>query len=231
MSSENQVDELTAQIEAELNEYLNSTPSISISNNETKPPTISNLPSSTPNISGFDENDFLSWLEETPERSVAPSTIEKKPIEELDLDDVAVETPPVKDLSLSMFPTPNAIKAEALKSSPSLATRSMDSLFDEIFGKDRPESRTASPMNAISSITVKADNQPIYIPPSRRDFEEKLNDLIVTAVAEGGLSDVSPLRQLISDAGYIPSEHRLSVWLLLLTGGRYTPDTAAGEVT
>jgi hypothetical protein len=244
------VDELTAQIEAELNEYLNSTsskPAPSSSSND------SHLKSTDPNIaasnSAFDESDFLSWLEETPDKNPAPSVV--KPVQHLDtntelLEDVLCEenlqktleedldnndflsSPSPESLSFSRIPAP-----VLPQSSPSsLATRSMDSLFDEIFGKDRPDSRTGSPMHAHLPTSLSPSNSldSLYVPPSRKDFGEELDELLNKAIAEGGIGDVSSLRQLVSDAGYIPTEKRTIIWTLLLTGGRYCPDSAAAEV-
>lgn len=247
------VDELTAQIEAELNEYLNSSPkpdpTSTSSDSALKSDAPIIVPASATSNAAFDENDFLSWLEETPDKN--PSSL-VQPVQHFntaklddvfsresldeDLDDVSdnngiLNSPSQRnDLSLSMIPTP----VPQPKSSPSsLATRSMDSLFDEIFGKDRPDSRTGSPMHTHLasglSPSSSSDSQ-IYVPPSRKDFGEQLDELLNKAITEGGISDVSLLRQLVSDAGYIPTEQRTIIWSLLLTGGRYVPDSAAAEV-
>ena len=246
------VDELTAQIEAELNEYLNSSsnPAPTSTSSDAVLKTAPTIAPTSASSTAFDENDFLSWLEETPDKNPTSSTVQ--PVQHLntvkledlfstetlgkDLDvglennDILNSPSQRSDLSLlSMIPTP----VQAKSSPSSLATRSMDSLFDEIFGKDRPDSRTGSPMHSHLTSGLSPSNSSdsqIYVPPSRKDFGEQLDELLNKAFAEGGISDISLLRQLVSDAGYIPTEQRTIIWSLLLTGGRYVPDSAAAEV-
>jgi hypothetical protein len=235
------VDALTAQIEAELNEYLGpnaGTPSV-------KPEAVpQSVPLTATKLSIFDESDFLSWLEDTPEKNISV----EKPVVLFDIpkSDISLQkaaTPAINsELSLSSYPTPQPTTQNKSSELSSLAARSMDSLFDEIFGKDR-DSRANSPISAIPSINIEPPpgkvnelnaissfNQSASHLQIRKDYEEKLRDVLNAAVESAGIGEVSVLRQLISDGGYIPTEHRIAVWSLILTGGRYLPDSAAGEV-
>lgn len=122
-----------------------------------------------------DDNDFMSWLNESPAKASGVGS--------------AIKTTPtlLNMQSNSLLPTMEIPSNNA----------SVDSFFDEVFGEEKDKSAPPSPI---------------------KSNDHKLLEKDIAEIVHSSFPDVSQLKDVLLQAGYIPSNLRGPVWSLLLTG-------------
>lgn len=153
-----------------------------------------------------DSQDFLSWLEESPPPKKAPeitlthtSSFSNADLGFLESLEAITVDPPA--LAADSKLTDDSI----VTTSPSDGPKSVDSIYNEMFGTEKLSTVDISPLSQAEAFTLETELDKIISSP---------------------FPDVGKLREFVDNNGYIPNKLRVPVLLLLLTGSCHMDDEA-----
>jgi hypothetical protein len=164
--------------------------------------------------SDVEDQDFLSWLEETPNKSTSA--------------DMPTTTAPVS----TSVPSQNVAEANVPSSttevkSTNINDLSMDSFLNDVFEVSSPLSTTTNP--TVETKKEKNPNNQNMTPlqlqnelkKKQVEYEKELESIV-----DSPYPDLGMLRGTLDKGGYLPSRLRLKILVLLLTGSCHIDDEA-----
>jgi hypothetical protein len=159
------------------------------------------------------DQDFLSWLEETPNKSTSA--------------DMPTTTAPVStSVSSQAVAEANVPSSTTEVKSTNINDLSMDSFLNDVFEVSSPLSTTTNPtvetkeknMNNPNMTPLQLQNE---LKRKQVEYEKELESIV-----DSPYPDLGMLRGTLDKGGYLPSRLRLKILVLLLTGSCHIDDEA-----
>jgi hypothetical protein len=224
-ASTNSASEASKNIEDELFELLGSS-TTPVKDGQPKKNETDKASSSTAAVSSPSDQDFLSWLEETPKKSASN-----------DVSSTTEDGKPVSSSNLSHLPAPPAGTSQTKPDSAPPST--VDSFLDDVFGVDsspktspvktvksepgkEDSSRTKSKQTFSSSVSSTSTATTSSSSSKEQDYETEIENILTSP-----FPDLGHLRLLIDSHGFIPMKYRVKVLVLLLTGSCLADEEAS----
>jgi hypothetical protein len=224
--STNSTSESSKNIEDELFELLGSTATpvknVPPKKTEASQPSASSATNSTPS-----DQDFLSWLEETPKKSASNDFSSSTP-------SVPIDEKPTSSTNLNQLPVSQANTSQTkLDNAP---PSNVDAFLDDVFGVDTSPKTT--PVKTVKNEPVKEDSahtkskqtfsssisssSTISSSSKEHSYESEIENILTSP-----FPDLGQLRLLIDSHGFIPIKYRVKVLVLLLTGSCLVDEEAS----
>jgi hypothetical protein len=198
-------------LEDELFELLNSTTTPARTEKiESKEPV------SKPTVtSDVGDQDFLSWLEETPNKSTST--------------DMPTTTVPASTTVPSNTVTEAKAPSSTTEVKPtSINDQSMDSFLNDVFEVSSPLSSTTNPTVETTKEKKNMNNQNMTPLQLQNELKKKHVEYEkeIESIVDSPYPDLGMLRGTLDKGGYLPSRLRLKILVLLLTGSCHIDDEA-----